>query len=80
VLYFLIWLALRLPLYSSFLDEPNSLGAAPDVRHTAKQMGFDLGVDKKVAKTKLFKMFPYGYVKQTCKIAGMRQDRPIRIC
>jgi hypothetical protein len=33
-------------------------------------MGVDLGVDKKVAKTKLFEMFPYGYVKQTCKIAG----------
>jgi hypothetical protein len=32
-----------------------------------------LGVDKKVAKTKLFEMFPYGYVKQTCKIAGMRR-------
>jgi hypothetical protein len=31
-------------------------------------MGVDLGVDKKVAKTKLFEMFPYGYVKQTCKI------------
>jgi hypothetical protein len=31
----------------------NEHGAAPDVRHTAKQMGVDLGVDKKVAKTKL---------------------------
>jgi tRNA 2-thiouridine synthesizing protein E len=38
-------------------------------------MGVDLGVDKKVAKTKLFEMFPYGYVKQTCKIAGMRRPR-----
>jgi hypothetical protein len=26
----------------------NEHGAAPDVRHTAKQMGVDLGVDKKV--------------------------------
>jgi sulfur relay (sulfurtransferase) DsrC/TusE family protein len=34
----------------------NEHGAAPDVRHTAKQMGVDLGVDKKVAKTKLFEL------------------------
>jgi tRNA 2-thiouridine synthesizing protein E len=53
----------------------NEHEAAPDVRHTAKQMGVDLGVDKKIAKTKLFGMFPYGYVKQTCKIAGMRRPR-----
>ncbi|HIB28264.1 MAG TPA: TusE/DsrC/DsvC family sulfur relay protein [Candidatus Thioglobus sp.] len=50
-------------------------GVAPDVRHTTKQMVSDFGVDKKVAKTKLFTMFPYGYVKQACKISGMRRPR-----
>ena len=50
-------------------------GVAPDIRHTAKQFGKDLDIDKKAAKTKLFKMFPYGYVQQTCKIAGMKKPR-----
>jgi tRNA 2-thiouridine synthesizing protein E len=53
----------------------NEHGIIPDIRHTAKQFGVDLGVDKKLAKTKLFEMFPYGYVKQTCKIAGMKRPR-----
>jgi tRNA 2-thiouridine synthesizing protein E len=56
----------------TFYDEK---GVAPDVRHTTKQMAEDFGVDKKVAKTKLFKMFPYGYVKQACKISGMKRPR-----
>ncbi|SSC08319.1 TusE/DsrC/DsvC family sulfur relay protein [bacterium endosymbiont of Bathymodiolus sp. 5 South] len=63
------------PIFDFMRVYYNEHGAAPDVQHTAKQMGFDLGVDKKVVKTKLFKMFPYGYVKQTCKIAGMRRPR-----
>ncbi|MHB1565972.1 MAG: TusE/DsrC/DsvC family sulfur relay protein [Acidiferrobacter sp.] len=27
------------------------------------------------ARSRLFELFPYGYVKQTCKIAGMRRPR-----
>jgi tRNA 2-thiouridine synthesizing protein E len=50
-------------------------GVAPDVRHTTKQMVVDFGIDKKAAKAKLFTMFPYGYVKQACKISGMRRPR-----
>jgi tRNA 2-thiouridine synthesizing protein E len=53
----------------------NEHGVIPDIRHTAKQFGVDLNIDKKSAKTKLFKMFPYGYVQQTCKIAGMKRPR-----
>ncbi len=53
----------------------NQNGVAPDVRHVTKQMALELGVDKKTAKTKLFTLFPYGYVKQTCKIAGMKRPR-----
>ena len=29
----------------------------------------------KDAHKKLFELFPYGYVKQACKIAGMRRPR-----
>ncbi len=48
----------------------------PDVRHTTDSMLDLFGLAKKrEAKAKLFKMFPYGYVKQACKIAGMRKPR-----
>lgn len=50
-------------------------GVAPDVRHTTKQMAIDFGIDKKGAKAKLFTMFPYGYVKQACKVSGMKRPR-----
>ena len=33
------------------------------------------GFDKKSAKAHLYKLFPYGYVKQACKIAGMQRPR-----
>lgn len=47
----------------------------PDVRHTTKQMVEIFSITKKEAKAKLFTMFPYGYVKQACKLAGMRRPR-----
>ena len=48
---------------------------APDVRHVVDFLASAQGSDKKVAKNHLFKMFPYGYVKQACKIAGMQRPR-----
>ena len=48
---------------------------APDVRHVVDFLASEHGFDKKVAKTHLFKLFPYGYVKQACKIAGMQRPR-----
>jgi len=48
---------------------------APDVRHVMKFLVEELGTDKKQAKRHLFKLFPYGYVKQACKIAGMKRPR-----
>lgn len=48
---------------------------APDVRHVIKQMADTQGYDKKAAKQALFELFPYGYVKQACKIAGMQRPR-----
>ncbi len=48
---------------------------APDVRHVVSDLAEHSGSDKKVAKERLFELFPYGYVKQTCKIAGMIRPR-----
>ena len=48
---------------------------APDVRHVMDFVASKRGIDKKEAKTLLYKLFPYGYVKQACKIAGMQRPR-----
>jgi len=48
---------------------------APDVRHVIKFLAEQLTFDKKQAKQHLFNLFPYGYVKQACKIAGMQRPR-----
>lgn len=47
----------------------------PDVRHVDDYLAAENGIDKKQAKHILFSLFPYGYVKQACKIAGMRKPR-----
>jgi TusE/DsrC/DsvC family sulfur relay protein len=53
----------------------NEHTTAPDVRHAAKALAASHGLDKKEAKTRIFTLFPYGYVKQACKIAGMKRPR-----
>lgn len=45
---------------------------AADARFVIKHLGERMG---KEAQKKLFELFPYGYVKQACKIAGMRRPR-----
>lgn len=45
---------------------------APDVRHVTKHLAKRLGPDSRNA---IFELFPYGYVKQACKIAGMKRPR-----
>lgn len=45
---------------------------APDARYVIKHLSGRLGAD---ARNALFKMFAYGYVKQACKIAGMKRPR-----
>ena len=47
----------------------------PDVRHVVGFLASEQGLDKKVAKEHLFQLFPYGYVQQACKIAGMIKPR-----
>ena len=47
---------------------------APDARHVMKHLAATKGADK-AGRNDLFVLFPYGYVKQACKIAGMRKPR-----
>jgi TusE/DsrC/DsvC family sulfur relay protein len=48
---------------------------APDVRHVVDFLVNVQGFEKKDAKRHLFRLFPYGYVKQACKVAGMQRPR-----
>jgi len=50
-------------------------GVSPDARHTFSFLAERKGASKREARDMFFKLFPYGYVKQACKIAGMRQPR-----
>ncbi|MFY9317907.1 MAG: TusE/DsrC/DsvC family sulfur relay protein [Burkholderiales bacterium] len=47
---------------------------APDVRHVMKYLAGFKGTGK-AGRNDVFVLFPYGYVKQACKIAGMRKPR-----
>jgi len=53
----------------------NENSMAPDVRHAVKALAAEHGLEKKAAKKRMFTLFPYGYVKQACKIAGMKRPR-----
>ena len=44
----------------------------PDVRHVMKHLEKRLGSESRNA---VFELFPYGYLKQACKIAGMKRPR-----
>jgi len=48
---------------------------APDVRHVISNLAAERQCGKKEAKKLVFELFPYGYVKQACKIAGMKRPR-----
>lgn len=45
---------------------------APDVRHVTKHLAERIGGD---TRKLVFELFPYGYVKQACRIAGMKRPR-----
>jgi len=47
---------------------------APDARHVMKHLAEYRG-PAQADRNDLFRLFPYGYVKQACKIAGMRRPR-----
>jgi len=50
-------------------------GIAPDARFVLDFLREPEHLDKHDGKVVLFELFPYGYVKQACKMAGMRQPR-----
>ncbi len=54
-------------------DEEADHGVMPDARFAMKFLGGSGG--KQAGRVELFELFPYGYVKQAIKIAGMRQPR-----
>jgi TusE/DsrC/DsvC family sulfur relay protein len=45
---------------------------SPDVRHVTKHLAERISGD---TRKLLFDLFPYGYVKQACRIAGMKRPR-----
>lgn len=47
---------------------------AADARFVMRFLADELGHGK-AARSRLFNLFPYGYVQQACKIAGMRRPR-----
>ena len=53
----------------------NEHNIAPDVRHLMSYLASEKQCEKKEAKKLIFHLFPYGYVKQTCKVAGMKRPR-----
>ena len=44
---------------------------APDARFVIKHLSKTLGA----GRNRLFELFPYGYVQQACRIAGMKRPR-----
>lgn len=60
------WTAIRFMRH--WLEERQ---VAPDVRHVIKHLTETHGT----GRNRLFELFPYGYVQQACKIAGLRRPR-----
>ena len=50
-------------------------GIPADARFVFSLLAEQKSLDKKQSRKLFFELFPYGYVKQSCKIAGMRQPR-----
>lgn len=63
------------PVLRFIRERWNTDRIAPDVRHVMEYLVKQHGFDKKGAKAHLYQLFPYGYVKQACKIAGMQKPR-----
>ena len=52
----------------AYLDEHR---VSPDVRHVSRHLADLNGA----SRNRVFELFPYGYVQQACKIAGMLRPR-----
>lgn len=55
--------------------EREAHGITPDQRFVLRFLGHGGARTKSEAKDALYALFPQGYVKQACKIAGMKQPR-----
>ena len=64
------WAVLR--FMREFLAEH---GVAVDARFVFRFLEADSAEASKTGRERFFELFPYGYVGQACKIAGMRQPR-----
>ena len=60
------WVVFR--FMRAFLDEHQ---VAPDARFVMRHLSETTGANR----NRLFELFPYGYVGQACKLAGMRRPR-----
>ncbi len=60
------WAVLR--FMRAYLEEHR---VAPDVRHVSRHLAEQFGANR----NRVFELFPYGYVQQACKIAGMLRPR-----
>jgi len=60
------WAVLR--FMRAYFDEH---GVAADARYVVRHLTRSRGADR----NRLFDLFPYGYVQQACKIAGMKRPR-----
>ncbi len=60
------WVAIR--FMRDFFAEHQVI---PDVRFVMRHLGERYGA----SRNRVFELFPYGYVRQACRIAGMRKPR-----
>jgi TusE/DsrC/DsvC family sulfur relay protein len=60
------WVAIR--FMREFYQEHQVI---PDVRFVTRHLAAQVGGSRNL----VFELFPYGYVKQACRIAGMRRPR-----
>ena len=56
-------------------DYLNDHGIAADARFAFRFLAERHDETESAARRRFFELFPYGYVKQACKISGMRQPR-----
>ncbi len=56
-------------------DYQDEHGIMPDARFALKFLAKRDNLDKAGSKAAMYSLFPYGYVGQACKMAGMKQPR-----
>jgi tRNA 2-thiouridine synthesizing protein E len=68
----------HLPIFHFIREHHAEHQTTPDVREATHYIVATKGLEKKVAKKYLFKLFPHGYMQQGCQLAGIR--RPTAWC